>query len=91
MVHQSAASSLRPHHAPTAPTSKGLGAASLLMVAFRSGATLACPGEDQAALEFGQAGEHGHHQLAVRRGRVRPWIGERLEARAGLADGTRAT
>ena len=41
---------------------------------------------DELALEFGEAAEHGEHQPAVRRGRVRPCILQRLEAGTGLAD-----
>src|SRR5262249_62021114 len=41
---------------------------------------------DQLALEFGQAAEHRDHQLAVRRGRIRPEVMKRTEAGTGLAD-----
>src|SRR5262245_55787060 len=45
-----------------------------------------CTRSDQFTLEFGQAAEHCDHQLAVRRGRIRPEVMKRTEAGTGLAD-----
>src|SRR5262249_52783876 len=45
-----------------------------------------CTGSDQFTLEFGQAAEHRDHQLAVRRGGIRPGVMKRTEAGTGLAD-----
>ena len=40
----------------------------------------------QIALEFSDAGEDGHDHLSGMSGRVGPWLGDGLEACAGLAD-----
>src|SRR5215510_3058410 len=45
-----------------------------------------CTRSDQFTLEFGQAAEHCDHQLAVRRGRIRPGVMKRTEVGTGLAD-----
>src|SRR5262245_44175190 len=45
-----------------------------------------CTRSDQFTLEFGQAAEHCDHQLAVRRGGIRPGVMKRTEAGTGLAD-----
>jgi hypothetical protein len=41
---------------------------------LRSLAALTCSGADQLALELGKASEHSDHQLAMRRGGVRPAV-----------------
>src|SRR5262245_16266026 len=45
-----------------------------------------CTRSDQFTLELGQAAEHRDHQLAVRRGGIRPGVMKRTEASTGLAD-----
>src|SRR5262249_12314851 len=45
-----------------------------------------CTRSDQFTLELGQAAEHCDHQLAVRRGGIRPGVMKRTEASTGLAD-----
>ena len=49
--------------------------------------TVTGAGEDQGPLELGNAAQHRDEKLAMRRGRVGPRIGQRLEGGAGLADG----
>src|SRR5262249_55744577 len=56
--------------------------------AFGHGASAAfvSPLQDQAALKFSDAGQHGQHETAMRSRSVGPRIAERLEASAFLAD-----
>ena len=42
------------------------------------------PSLDQMALECRQPGQNRNHQLAVRRGRIRPWVAQRFELGADL-------
>jgi hypothetical protein len=50
-------------------------------------AALAGARADQRALELSKPAQDGQHELAVRRGGVRPGVLERAEARAYLFDG----
>jgi hypothetical protein len=47
---------------------------------------LASAGLDELALELSQAAKNRQHQPSVRRGGIRPGIGQRLEASASLGD-----
>src|SRR5262249_47283702 len=49
-------------------------------------ATVACTGEDQLALEFGQPGKNSYHQAAMPAGRISPGVMQRLKACATLGD-----
>jgi hypothetical protein len=57
-----------------------------LTIGLRPSAALRCPRQDQVPFKFRETAQHRKHQPPVRRGRIRPGIIERLEARADFAN-----
>ena len=67
------------------PASRALGVDSL-PARLGADAAFAGAGADQVALELRKPAKHGQHQAAVRRGRVRPYVGKGFEGRAAFRD-----